>query len=171
MPIHHHSPPHAIPMTYPIPHPHHTLTIPIPHPYHNHTITFAISTVLISSSSTLIITIGMLNCSIVRITTMSRFIIITAFIVTISIVICDYPAPAHRSCNPLKLLHLFALPSSTPVQMQSPWQASSDAAATEHTGEPQLAGHVHTHAVNYDGNATEHANAGSSSGEWPIVAT
>ena len=55
--------------------------------------------------------------------------------------------------------------------MQSPWQASSDAAATEHTGEPQLAGYVHTHAVNYDGNATEHANAGSSSGEWPIVAT
>ena len=54
--------------------------------------------------------------------------------------------------------------------MQSPWQASSDAAATEHTGEPQLAGYVHTHAVNYDGNATEHANAGSSSGEWPIVA-
>ena len=46
--------------------------------------------------------------------------------------------------------------------MQSPWQASSDAAATEHTGEPQLAGYVHTHAVNYDGNATEHANAGSS---------
>ena len=55
--------------------------------------------------------------------------------------------------------------------MQSPWQASSGAAATEHTGEPQLAGYVHTHAVNYDGNATEHANAGSSSGEWPIVAT
>ena len=46
--------------------------------------------------------------------------------------------------------------------MQSPWQASSDAAATEYTGEPQLAGYVHTHAVNYDGNATEHANAGSS---------
>ena len=80
------------------------------------------------------------HCCHHRITTISRIIIITATIVTISIVICDYPAPAHRSCNPLKLLHLFALPSSTPVQMQSPWQASSDAAATEHTGEPQLAG-------------------------------
>ena len=45
--------------------------------------------------------------------------------------------------------------------MQSPWQASSDAAATEHTGEPQLAGFVHTHAVNYDGNATEHAESRS----------
>ena len=45
------------------------------------------------------------------------------------------------------------------------------AAAARATGEPQLAGYAHTHAVNYDGNATEHANAGSSSGEWPIVAT
>merc|ERR1712197_167293 len=96
------------------------------------------------------------HCCHHRITTISRVIIITAIIVTISIIICDYQAPAHRSCNPLKFLHLFALPSSTPVQMQSPWQASSDAAATEHTGEPQLAGYARTHAVNYDGNATEH---------------
>ena len=36
------------------------------------------------------------------------------------------------------------------------------AAAARATGEPQLAGYAHTHAVNYDGNATEHANAGSS---------
>ena len=49
--------------------------------------------------------------------------------------------------------------------------AANPSDATEHTGEPQLAGYVHTHAVNYDGNATEHANAGSSSGEGRIVAT
>ena len=57
--------------------------------------------------------------------------------------------------------------------MQSPWQASSDAAATEHTGEPQLAGYVHTHAVNYDGNATEHADGdgGASTGSAAVFAT
>ena len=44
-------------------------------------------------------------------------------------------------------------------------------AATEHTGEPQLAGYAGTHAVSYYGNATEHADASPSSGELQIVAT
>ena len=46
--------------------------------------------------------------------------------------------------------------------------AAHPSAATEHTGEPQLAGYVCTHNTS---NATEHADAGSSSGEWQIVAT
>ena len=49
--------------------------------------------------------------------------------------------------------------------------AANPSAATEHTGEPQLAGYAGTHAVSYYGNATEHADAGPSSGELQIVAT
>ena len=50
--------------------------------------------------------------------------------------------------------------------------AAYPSAATEHTGEPQLAGYVCTHNTS---NATEHADAGDgargSSGEWQVVAT
>ena len=35
--------------------------------------------------------------------------------------------------------------------------AANTSDATEHTGEPQLAGYADTHAVSYYGNATEHA--------------
>ena len=49
--------------------------------------------------------------------------------------------------------------------------AANPSAATEHTGEPQLAGYAGTHAVSYHGNATEHADASPSSGELQIVAT
>ena len=49
--------------------------------------------------------------------------------------------------------------------------AANPSAATEHTGEPQLAGYAGTHAVGYYGNATEHADASPSSGELQIVAT
>ena len=49
--------------------------------------------------------------------------------------------------------------------------AANPSAATEHTGDPQLAGYVNTHAVSYYGNATEHADAGPSSGELQTVAT
>ena len=41
--------------------------------------------------------------------------------------------------------------------------AANPSAATEHTGEPQSAGHSGTHAVSDYGNATEHVDAGPSS--------
>ena len=44
--------------------------------------------------------------------------------------------------------------------------AANPSEATEHTG-----GYAGTHAVSYDGNATEHADAVPSSGELQIVAT
>ena len=51
-----------------------------------------------------------------------------------------------------------------------PSAAANPSAATEHTGEPQLAGYAGTHAVSYYGNATEHADAGPCSGDLQIVA-
>ena len=48
--------------------------------------------------------------------------------------------------------------------------AANPSAATEHTGEPQIAGYAGTHAVSYYGNATEHADAGLRNGELEIVA-